>query len=397
MENTGIAFVIMQIGNKDLDDIYDSIYVESIEAANLIPKRIDKDNSGFLLKSEIVGYIEKAEIIIADLTNERPNCYLEIGYAMGLDKFKNLIFTVREDHFPDNKDYKKGGPKIHFDVSGYEILSWNPNNLEDFKSALTNKIERRLATINSANSGTSELLITDNWIEEQQKIIKDKYSSTGNKREMQIAISPLNTNLYISQNELLDITDKAQVMTFGWPIGITFRDVPELKPIPKADGIISEISNLENRKSFDYSYFKKNGQIFIAKSLFEEEYYPNSIIPEVRIKRTTEILLYISRFYSLCNVKPSTRIKLEIKYLGLLDNTISFGNQGQPFRPKKSTENEVFTTIITSLSEIESNLPSLVKKLVDELFVIFDFYELELGYISEIANKYVTDTKNARR
>lgn len=397
MENSGIAFVIMQIGNKDLDDIYDNIYVESIETANLIPKRIDKDNSGFLLKSEIVEYIEKAEIIIADLTNERPNCYLEIGYAMGLDKFKNLIFTVREDHFPDNKDYKKGGPKIHFDVSGYEILSWNPNNLEDLKASLTNKIERRLATINSTNSGTSDLLIKDSWIEEQQKIIKDKYSSTGNKREMQIAISPLNTNLYLSQNELLDITDKAQVMTFGWPIGITFIHVPELKPIPKADGIISEISNLENRKSFDYSYFKKNGQIFIAKSLFEDEYYPNSIIPEVRIKRTTEILLYISRFYSLCNVKPSTRIKLEIKYLGLFDNSISFGSQGQPFRPKKSTENEVFTTIITTLGEIESNLPSLVKKLVDELFVIFDFYELELGYISEIANKYVTDTKNARR
>ena len=36
-------------------------------------------------------------MIVADITNERPNCYLEVGYAMGLGKKANLILTARED------------------------------------------------------------------------------------------------------------------------------------------------------------------------------------------------------------------------------------------------------------------------------------------------------------
>ena len=88
MGNQGIAFVIMQIGNSVLDKLYKEIYVPAIKAAHLYPKRIDLDNDGQLLKKEIVEYIEKAEIIIADLTNERPNCYLEVGYAC-------LLYTSR--------------------------------------------------------------------------------------------------------------------------------------------------------------------------------------------------------------------------------------------------------------------------------------------------------------
>jgi hypothetical protein len=36
---------------------------------------------GRILQSEIANFINKSKIIIADLTNERPNCYLEVGYA----------------------------------------------------------------------------------------------------------------------------------------------------------------------------------------------------------------------------------------------------------------------------------------------------------------------------
>ena len=30
--------------------------------------------------------------------------------------------TAREDYNQDSPDYKKGGPKIHFDLQGYDIL-----------------------------------------------------------------------------------------------------------------------------------------------------------------------------------------------------------------------------------------------------------------------------------
>jgi hypothetical protein len=105
------AFIIMQIGNADLDKVCETAFVPALKACRLDAKRVDKHNEGGLLKSEIIRFIESSEIIVADLTNERPNCYLEVGYAMGVDKFRNLISTARADHMPDYPDRKPGGPK----------------------------------------------------------------------------------------------------------------------------------------------------------------------------------------------------------------------------------------------------------------------------------------------
>ena len=77
------AFIIMQIGNKELDAICEQVMVPALGACGLDPKRVDKHNNGGLLKSEIIKFIEDSDIIVADLTNERPNCYLEVGYTMG--------------------------------------------------------------------------------------------------------------------------------------------------------------------------------------------------------------------------------------------------------------------------------------------------------------------------
>jgi len=342
MVDQGIAFIIMQIGNSDLDKIYADIFVPAIKSTGLDPKRIDQDNSGNLLKKEIVEYIEKAEIIIADITNERPNCYLEIGYAMGLDKYKNLIFTVREDHYHESQNYIKGGPKIHFDVSGYDILFWDPNNLDKFKTSLTDKINRRLATISPTSKALKQQqpLWDETWLKEKRKYVAEIYEKSSFKRNMEILISPVSYNLNITQNELLDITDESQIETFGWPIGIVYKNVPELKPIAKSDGILSVVYGLETNKSLDYSYFKKNGQIYISKNLFEDHSFPTSIIPDARVRRTTEIFLYILRFYSRCKLPVDERIEVEIKYSGLLNNTISFGTNGYPVRQKISSENE---------------------------------------------------------
>ena len=138
------AFIIMQIGNQELDKVYQRVIDPSVNSLGLKPKRIDKHNKGGLLKSEITAFIEDSDVIVADLTNERPNCYLEVGYTMGLNKFRNLILTAREDHNPDSPNYRLGGPKVHFDLSGYDILFWDPNRLDDFRTELKKRIQRRL-------------------------------------------------------------------------------------------------------------------------------------------------------------------------------------------------------------------------------------------------------------
>jgi hypothetical protein len=147
----------MQIGNSEMDKIYNNIYVPVLKKCKLDPKRVDKHNEGGLIKSEIINYIKDSIIILADLTNERQNCYLEVGYAMGLGKYTNLILTAREDHNPDNPNYKTPGPKIHFDLSGYDIDFWNPGDLESFQLRLERKIKHRLSALESSKS--EEILI----------------------------------------------------------------------------------------------------------------------------------------------------------------------------------------------------------------------------------------------
>lgn len=50
------AFVIMKIGNKELDEICKKAIVPTLISCGFDPKRVDKHNMGGLLKSEIMNY-----------------------------------------------------------------------------------------------------------------------------------------------------------------------------------------------------------------------------------------------------------------------------------------------------------------------------------------------------
>ncbi len=138
------AFVILQIGNPQLDRVYQRAIVPAVEGCGLEPKRVDWHNRGGLLASEIICFIEESEILVADLTNERPNCYLEVGYALGAGRFTNLILTARADHDPDSPSHRVGGPKVHFDLAGYDILFWHSERLDAFRDELAKRVRRRL-------------------------------------------------------------------------------------------------------------------------------------------------------------------------------------------------------------------------------------------------------------
>lgn len=140
----GQAFVIMQIGNPDLEPLYEQGMVPACRSCGLAAKRVDRHNTGGLLHSEIISFIEESDIIVADLTNERPNCYLEVGYALGAERFTNLILTAREDHSIDHPRRRPGDPKVHFDLVGYDILFWKLHRLDEFRVELEKRIRRRL-------------------------------------------------------------------------------------------------------------------------------------------------------------------------------------------------------------------------------------------------------------
>lgn len=380
------AFIIMQIGNTDLDKVCDEAIVPVLKLCGLDPKRVDRHNEGGLLKSEIIKFIESSDIIIADLTNERPNCYLEIGYAMGLDKFRNLILTAREDHNHDSPNYRKGGPKIHFDLNGYDILFWTEKNIEGFRKELEKRIRRRLATLQTSVV-TQEKSWDEDWISAHQKIALSSLKKSGMSAFMEVRMTLPDLHLNIFQRELLNISEKAQIDTFGWPIGVVLSNRDEYRPRPKTDGIVTEV-NIDS-SSYDYWTIRRNGMFYLLKSLFEDMRKPGHIFFNTRIARITETLLYAVRLYSGFNVSPNSRILIGIRHGGLKDRLLSASGPRMLSYERKSMEDEVYTEVETTLEKIESELVELVEKFTEQLFIIFDFFRLDRGVLEDIVNNFV--------
>ena len=172
-----IAFVVMQIGDSELDQVFETVIEPAIESEDLQAKRVDRDTEGGLLKTEIVQFLNNSEIIIADLTNERPNVYLEVGYAMGIDKFRNLILTCRSDHLPGNAGWDADGPKIHFDLAGYDILLWEPAEHDRFREELRVRIRRRRARLSPP--AQADAVLEEEWIQTHRETASRRMEEAG--------------------------------------------------------------------------------------------------------------------------------------------------------------------------------------------------------------------------
>jgi hypothetical protein len=215
------AFIIMQIGDAELDRVCRDAIVPALKACGLDPKRVDKHNQGGLLKSEIISFIEKADIIVADVTNERPNCYLEVGYTMGVDKFRNLILTAREDHNQDSPRHKAGGHKVHFDLTGYDVLFWDPARVEDFRVELEKRIRRRQAIEVPATSASPSPW-TQSWVDDQRKAALVGLERIGRSGYMEVAFALSQPKPWKTQQELVAAA-RSSVISTGWPFALNNR------------------------------------------------------------------------------------------------------------------------------------------------------------------------------
>lgn len=77
------------------------------------------------ITNDILNQIQKARIALVDITDERPNCYYELGFIRGLGKL--AIITAKE------------GTKLHFDISSDRVLIWS--SWQDLKTKLELSLE----------------------------------------------------------------------------------------------------------------------------------------------------------------------------------------------------------------------------------------------------------------
>lgn len=136
------VFIVMPIqgekyGTQDEQRIlkeYDTRFelIESLLGRyDAVAIRIDKEHTLDELVKKIKEEIEKSAFVIADLTDERPSCYFETGYAEALKK--PIVFIASKESVVN----PKMPTKIHFDIHRNVNFFTNTKELRlKLKSAL---------------------------------------------------------------------------------------------------------------------------------------------------------------------------------------------------------------------------------------------------------------------
>lgn len=119
------VFVVMKLGDEALNSMYEGVIKPVMEEHKYSVIRIDAVEDSGRISEQILHQISRSEIIVADLTGERPNCYYEAGYAHALGK--EIIFTVKD------------GEKVHFDLAGNRFILWKTEG--QLRSALIKRLE----------------------------------------------------------------------------------------------------------------------------------------------------------------------------------------------------------------------------------------------------------------
>jgi hypothetical protein len=97
-------FVLMPFSNQ-FDDIYQYGIKEACKDAGAYCERVDEQIFPESILERVYNQINKADLIIADLTGRNPNVFYETGYAHALGK-RVILLTQNSDDIPfDLKHY----------------------------------------------------------------------------------------------------------------------------------------------------------------------------------------------------------------------------------------------------------------------------------------------------
>jgi hypothetical protein len=110
-------FVVMSF-DDDMEPIYEGIR-DAAEKLGRSAVRVKDVPGDYRITSAILSMIEAANLLIVDMTYERPNVYFELGLARGLGK--DIITVARK------------GTNLHFDVKDWPCFFYNDSRtLERF-------------------------------------------------------------------------------------------------------------------------------------------------------------------------------------------------------------------------------------------------------------------------
>lgn len=111
--------------DERFSDVYELAIKPACEAAGAHAQRIDEQYFEHDILDRIYMQIDKADLIVADLTDLNPNVFYEVGYAHALGK-RAVLLTSGKDELP-------------FDLTHYPHIVYG-NRLAQMKSELRDRV-----------------------------------------------------------------------------------------------------------------------------------------------------------------------------------------------------------------------------------------------------------------
>jgi nucleoside 2-deoxyribosyltransferase len=125
------VFFICPFGNAEVDHNYEFVVKPVVEKYGFTMQRADEISNTQTITQTIVSAINRARFVVADLTEARPNCYYEVGYAHAIGKPVVVL--------------AKTGSERHFDLAAYNWTHWD--TYKDLKPKLEKRVDGVLAEI----------------------------------------------------------------------------------------------------------------------------------------------------------------------------------------------------------------------------------------------------------
>lgn len=212
------CFVMQPFDGGKFDKRYEEIFKPAIVAVGLEPYRVDKDPAVSIPIADIEQGIKDAQICLAEITDDNPNVWFELGYAFACNKEVVLVCS------------RERTTKFPFDVQHRTIIHYgtaSPSDYATLKKNITDKMEAYVKKQQSLEASVTEIkkVTTSDGLAEHEIVAlavlaagldhpQDNYSSFRIKSDMEasgytnvaaaLALRSLEKHGYIVQKQLMD-------------------------------------------------------------------------------------------------------------------------------------------------------------------------------------------------
>lgn len=142
----GQCFVMQPFDHGRYDNLYEQVFDPAIRDAHLKPYRVDNDPGASIPIETIQQEIAKSLACFGEISEDNPNVWFELGYALAREKPLCLVCSDARTKFP-------------FDIQHRKIITYPkaplPKDYEELKQEITARLQA-LATQEEARLESAE-------------------------------------------------------------------------------------------------------------------------------------------------------------------------------------------------------------------------------------------------